>query len=81
MDDSHLCQRVGHDQSYACSQKIGKNHGGSSEANGYTASQEQTYADGAANGHHGELPLTQPAVETFDFPRRNGPTGKRTPGR
>ena len=57
MDHRHLRQRIRHDQSDACSQKIGKNHGGSSEANGDTASQKQTHTDGAANRHHSELPL------------------------
>ena len=70
MDDGHLRQRIGHDESDACPQKIGENDGGSSEANGDAASQKQTDTDGAANGHHGELPLPQSAVKTFRFRRR-----------
>ena len=70
MDDCHFRQRISHDESYACAQKIRKNDGGSSQANGDTASQEQTDADGAANGHHGQLPLAQAAVKTFHFRHR-----------
>ena len=81
MDHRHLRQGIGHDQSDACPQEIGKNDRGSSEANGYTASQEQTDTDGATNGHHGELPLAQPAVQTFHVRRRKRLTGKRGPDR
>ena len=70
MDDCHLRQRIRHDESDTCSQKIGQNDGGPGEANSDAASQKQTHADGAANGHHGELPLAQAAVKTFYFRRR-----------
>ena len=67
MDDRHLRQHIGHDQGNAGAENIGKNHGRAGEADGNAASQKQPDADGAANGHHGELPLAQTAMETFHF--------------
>ncbi len=75
MHDRHLRQHIGHDQSDARSQKIGKNDRGSGKANGYTAAQKQTHADGAAERHHRQLPLAKTPVQAFRFRRGKLVTG------
>ena len=75
MNDGHLRQRIRHDQRDACSKQIGKNDCRACEADGYAASQEEAYADGAANRHHCELPLAKTAVEAVDFRHRRQDSG------
>ena len=47
--------------------QIRNDHRGSGEADGYATAEEQSDADGAANRHHGELPLAKAAMKTFDL--------------
>jgi hypothetical protein len=77
MYNGHFRQHIGHNQSDACSKNVGKNDGRPSEADAYAASQEQADTDGAANGHHCELPLAQAAVQTLGLRHGRFFSGKR----
>ena len=80
MHDRHLRQHIRHDQGNACAQKIRKNDRRSSQSNGVPAPQKQSNADGASDGHHGELPLAETAMKTFGLCLRKVASGSGRTG-
>ena len=62
LNDRHFRQRVRDDHGDERADQIGDDYAGARQSDRYAAAEEQTHADGAADGQHCELPLRELAL-------------------
>ncbi len=63
MHDGHLRDGIGNDDRDDCAEEIRKDDAGTGQPNGDGTAKEEADADRAADGHHGQLALREPAFE------------------
>src|ERR1700678_2776641 len=63
MHNGHLRDGIGNDDRDDGTEKIREDDAGASQPNGDRTAKEEADADGATDGHHGELALREPALE------------------
>jgi hypothetical protein len=65
MNTSHLTEGVSHDDCEKCTEDVADQNPRSRNLDRYSASQEQSHADRAANRDHHELPAGESSVESL----------------